>query len=32
MVDGGISTITNGHGTPFLPGVGPSGTTSGLRG
>jgi NAD(P)-dependent dehydrogenase (short-subunit alcohol dehydrogenase family) len=32
MVDGGISTITSGHGTPFLPGVGPSGTTSGLRG
>jgi NAD(P)-dependent dehydrogenase (short-subunit alcohol dehydrogenase family) len=32
MVDGGISTITNGHGTPFLPGQGPSGTTPGLRG
>jgi NAD(P)-dependent dehydrogenase (short-subunit alcohol dehydrogenase family) len=32
MVDGGISTITNGHGTPFLPGKGPSGMTPGLRG
>jgi NAD(P)-dependent dehydrogenase (short-subunit alcohol dehydrogenase family) len=30
MVDGGISTISNGHGIPFVPGVGPSGTTSGL--
>ena len=31
MVDGGISTITNGHGIPFVPGAGPSGTSAGLR-
>ena len=30
MVDGGMSVILNGHGIPFVPGVGPSGTTSGL--
>jgi NAD(P)-dependent dehydrogenase (short-subunit alcohol dehydrogenase family) len=30
MVDGGMSVITNGHGNPFVPGVGPSGVTSGL--
>jgi len=30
-VDGGITTITNGHGIPFVPGVGPSRTTS-IRG
>jgi NAD(P)-dependent dehydrogenase (short-subunit alcohol dehydrogenase family) len=30
MVDGGMSMILNGHGIPFVPGVGPSGTTSGL--
>jgi NAD(P)-dependent dehydrogenase (short-subunit alcohol dehydrogenase family) len=30
MVDGGMSTIVNGHGIPFVPGVGPSGGTSGL--
>ncbi len=30
MVDGGLSTISNGHGIPFVPGVGPSGTTAGL--
>ena len=30
MVDGGMSTILNGHGIPFVPGVGPSGTTAGL--
>jgi len=32
MVDGVVSTITNGHGAPFQPGQGLSGTTSGLRG
>lgn len=30
MVDGGLSTIANGHGIPFVPGRGPSGVTSGL--
>lgn len=30
MVDGGLSTISNGHGIPFVPGQGPSGATSGL--
>lgn len=30
MVDGGLSTIANGHGIPFRPGLGPSGTTAGL--
>lgn len=30
MVDGGMSTISNGHGIPFVPGQGPSGVTSGL--
>lgn len=30
MVDGGMSTVLNGHGIPFVPGVGPSGSTSGL--
>ena len=30
MVDGGIGIISNGHGIPFVPGSGPSGTTSGL--
>ncbi|MFV2062515.1 MAG: SDR family oxidoreductase [Chloroflexota bacterium] len=30
MVDGGISTILNGHGVPFVPGQGPSGVSSGL--
>jgi NAD(P)-dependent dehydrogenase (short-subunit alcohol dehydrogenase family) len=30
MVDGGMSIVLNGHGIPFVPGVGPSGTTSGL--
>ena len=30
MVDGGMSTVLNGHGIPFVPGVGPSGVTSGL--
>ena len=30
MVDGGMSTILNGHGIPFVPGSGPSGITSGL--
>ena len=30
MVDGGMSVILNGHGIPFVPGVGPSGVTPGL--
>jgi len=30
VVDGGMTTVTNGHGTPFVPGQGPSGVTSGL--
>jgi NAD(P)-dependent dehydrogenase (short-subunit alcohol dehydrogenase family) len=30
MVDGGMSIISNGHGVPFVPGEGPSGTTAGL--
>ncbi len=30
MVDGGMSTILNGHGVPFVPGSGPSGVSSGL--
>ena len=30
MVDGGMSNVVNGHGIPFVPGAGPSGTTSGL--
>ena len=30
VVDGGMTTVTNGHGTPFVAGVGPSGVTSGL--
>jgi NAD(P)-dependent dehydrogenase (short-subunit alcohol dehydrogenase family) len=30
MVDGGMSIILNGHGIPFVPGAGPSGTTTGL--
>jgi NAD(P)-dependent dehydrogenase (short-subunit alcohol dehydrogenase family) len=30
MVDGGMSTISNGHGIPFVPGQGPSGVTTGL--
>jgi NAD(P)-dependent dehydrogenase (short-subunit alcohol dehydrogenase family) len=30
MVDGGMSIVLNGHGIPFIPGRGPSGTTSGL--
>jgi NAD(P)-dependent dehydrogenase (short-subunit alcohol dehydrogenase family) len=30
MVDGGMSIVLNGHGILFVPGVGPSGTTSGL--
>ena len=30
VVDGGMTTVTNGHGIPFVPGVGPSGVTSGL--
>jgi NAD(P)-dependent dehydrogenase (short-subunit alcohol dehydrogenase family) len=30
MVDGGMSIILNGHGIPFMPGLGPSGVTSGL--
>jgi NAD(P)-dependent dehydrogenase (short-subunit alcohol dehydrogenase family) len=30
MVDGGITTVTNGHGIPFVPGQGPSGVTAGL--
>jgi NAD(P)-dependent dehydrogenase (short-subunit alcohol dehydrogenase family) len=30
MVDGGMSMVLNGHGLPFVPGVGPSGMTSGV--
>ena len=30
MVDGGMSMVLNGHGIPFVPGIGPSGTTAGL--
>lgn len=30
VVDGGMTTITNGHGIPFMPGQGPSGVTAGL--
>lgn len=30
MVDGGSSIVANGHGTPFVPGVGPTGATPGL--
>jgi hypothetical protein len=30
MVDGGMSVILNGHGIPFVSGIGPTGTTSGL--
>ena len=30
MVDGGMSVVLNGHGIPFVPGIGPSGMTSGL--
>lgn len=30
VVDGGMTTVTNGHGTPFVRGQGPSGVTSGL--
>jgi NAD(P)-dependent dehydrogenase (short-subunit alcohol dehydrogenase family) len=30
MVDGGMSMVLNGHGLPFVPGVGPSGTTPGV--
>jgi NAD(P)-dependent dehydrogenase (short-subunit alcohol dehydrogenase family) len=30
VVDGGMTTITNGHGIPFVPGQGPSGVTAGL--
>jgi NAD(P)-dependent dehydrogenase (short-subunit alcohol dehydrogenase family) len=30
VVDGGMTTITNGHGIPFVPGQGPSGVTTGL--
>jgi NAD(P)-dependent dehydrogenase (short-subunit alcohol dehydrogenase family) len=32
IVDGGLSTVLTGHGIPFLPGIGPTGTTSGLDG
>jgi NAD(P)-dependent dehydrogenase (short-subunit alcohol dehydrogenase family) len=31
MVDGGMGIVANGHGIPFVPGVGPSGTTPGLE-
>jgi NAD(P)-dependent dehydrogenase (short-subunit alcohol dehydrogenase family) len=30
VVDGGLTVVTNGHGIPFVPGQGPSGTTAGL--
>jgi NAD(P)-dependent dehydrogenase (short-subunit alcohol dehydrogenase family) len=30
MVDGGMGVVANGHGIPFVPGVGPSGTTPGV--
>ncbi|MEZ4596008.1 MAG: SDR family oxidoreductase [Chloroflexota bacterium] len=30
MVDGGMSMVLNGHGVPFVPGVGPSGMTTGV--
>jgi NAD(P)-dependent dehydrogenase (short-subunit alcohol dehydrogenase family) len=30
VVDGGLTTVTNGHGLPFVPGHGPSGVTGGL--
>lgn len=30
VVDGGLTTVTNGHGIPFVPGRGASGVTSGL--
>ncbi len=30
MVDGGLSVVTNGHGNPFVEGVGPSGVTPGV--
>jgi NAD(P)-dependent dehydrogenase (short-subunit alcohol dehydrogenase family) len=30
VVDGGLTIVTNGHGTPFVPGQGPSGVTAGL--
>ena len=30
VVDGGLTTVTNGHGIPFVRGQGPSGVTSGL--
>ncbi len=30
MVDGGMSMVLNGHGLPFVPGVGPSGMTTGV--
>ena len=31
MVDAGMHVVVNGHGVPFVPGVGPSGVTSGSR-
>jgi NAD(P)-dependent dehydrogenase (short-subunit alcohol dehydrogenase family) len=31
MVDGGMGIVANGHGIPFVPGVGPTGTTPGLE-
>ena len=31
MVDGGLGIVANGHGIPFVPGVGPTGTTPGLE-
>jgi NAD(P)-dependent dehydrogenase (short-subunit alcohol dehydrogenase family) len=30
MVDGGMGIVANGHGVPFVPGVGPTGTTAGV--
>lgn len=30
MVDAGMSVVVNGHGVPFVPGVGPSGVAPGL--
>jgi NAD(P)-dependent dehydrogenase (short-subunit alcohol dehydrogenase family) len=30
MVDGGMSIVLNGHGAPFVPGVGPSNSITGL--
>jgi NAD(P)-dependent dehydrogenase (short-subunit alcohol dehydrogenase family) len=31
MVDGGMGIVANGHGIPFVPGVGPTGATPGLE-